>query len=379
MTICHLTSVHTLFDTRIFSKECRSLADAGHTVHLVAGRAVDEVRDGIRIHGVKKSANRAVRMVFTTCRVYRKARAIEADLYHFHDPELIPAALLLKLQGKRVVYDIHEDYASWFTFNEAIPRLLRKPTAWAFSLLERFAAKRFDALVTVTPSIAGRFAPLNSRTVMVRNFPLADEFSPDSSNEAPWDSRENAVCYIGGVFPKRGILEMIRAVGIASRRIPVKLLVGGDLSPGAQDIVSALPPEEAGRVEFFGYASRRQIAAIFQRSKIGLLILHPERNFLVSYPTKLFEYMSAGLPVICSDFPLFREFDEGTGCCRFVDPLDPRAIADAILDLLTHPEKTEEMGRSGRQAVRERYSWESEARTLLSLYEDILHSRTSRP
>ena len=131
--------------------------------------------------------------------------------------------------------------------------------------------------------------------------------------------------------------------------------------------------------DFFLRASRRQIAAIFQRSKIGLLILHPERNFLVSYPTKLFEYMSAGLPVICSDFPLFREFDEGTGCCRFVDPLDPRAIADAILDLLTHPEKTEEMGRSGRQAVRERYSWESEARTLLSLYEDILHSRTSRP
>jgi glycosyltransferase involved in cell wall biosynthesis len=125
--------------------------------------------------------------------------------------------------------------------------------------------------------------------------------------------------------------------------------------------------------------NRPEIADIFRRARVGLLLLHPERNFLISYPTKLFEYMSAGIPVVASDFPIFRELDDGIGCCTFVDPLDPEAAAAAILHLLDHPAEAEEMGLRGFNAVREKYSWESEARTLRMLYDDILRTtaRTS--
>ncbi|MHB9027614.1 MAG: glycosyltransferase family 4 protein [Candidatus Latescibacterota bacterium] len=374
MKVCHLTSVHVPFDTRIFTKECRSLARAGHEVHLVAGHISDEIRDGVHLHSVNKSAGRIKRMTVTVSHVFRKALEIDADIYHFHDPELVPVGLLLKLRGKRVIYDIHEDYSSWLTFNEGIPSWLRNTAAQAFTGLEGLAVRRFDALVTVTPSIYHHFEAMNRRTVLVRNFPREEEFAPDGEGDIPWESRENAVCYIGGIFPKRGLAEMVRAVSLVRESIPAKLLLGGDITPAARELLDRLPAREMEPVECFGRVSRSQIAEIFRRSKAGLTILHPERNFLVSYPTKLFEYLSAGLPVVCSDFPLFRELDDGTGACLFVDPLDPRAIADAILHLLTHPEEAEAMGRRGRSAIRERFNWSSEERTLLELYESLLPS-----
>lgn len=372
MKICHLTSVHSPFDTRVFGKECRSLARAGYEVHLVAGHPSDEVRDGVRIHAVKKDASRIRRMVFTVSRVFRKALEIDADLYHFHDPELVPAGLLLKLRGKRVIYDIHEDYSSWLTFNEGIPSWLRVPAAKAFTQLEKLAVGGFDALVTVTPYIHRRFETANRCTAMIRNFPVAAEFASNGADRIPWADREDAMCYIGGITPQRGFAEMARAVSLVREQRPVKLLLGGEFSPAARDILDGLSAEDSGAIECFGWVSRSRIAEIFRRSRIGLVVLHPEKNFLMSYPTKLFEYMSAGLPVICSDFPLFRTFDEGVGCCRFVDPLNPRSLADAVLFLLDHPDEAQAMGERGKRAVEKMYSWEREEESLLALYDRIL-------
>lgn len=357
---------------RIFHKECGSLARAGHEVHLVAGNTESGERGGIHIHAVKKETNRIGRMFRTVPCVYREAVRVDADIYHFHDPELIPAGVLLKLRGKKVVYDIHEDYSSWITFNESIPSWLRHPVARAFTVFEGLIVRNFDALVTVTPSIRDRFASLNRCTVLVRNFPLSGEFDGETGDDIPWESREDSVCYIGGIFPKRGLSEMLSAVELLRETRPVRLLLGGDLSPAGREIMDGLSPETAGLVEYSGYVSRPRMREIFRRSKAGLIILHPERNFTVSYPTKLFEYMAAGLPVICSDFPLFRELDEGVNCCRFVDPLDSGAVADAIRYLLEHPREAEEMGKRGRAAVLDRYSWESEEKTLLSLYHAVL-------
>jgi glycosyltransferase involved in cell wall biosynthesis len=99
-----------------------------------------------------------------------------------------------------------------------------------------------------------------------------------------------------------------------------------------------------------------------------LVVLHPERGYKESLPIKLFEYMSAGLPVIASDFPYWRELLEPIGCASFVDPLDPVRIAAAIDDLLSNEERAREMGMRGAAAVRERLNWEQEAPKLFDLY-----------
>lgn len=372
MKVCHLTSVHGRFDSRIFQKQCRSLARAGYEVDLVAAEpGADEIRDGVRIHLVRRNAHKLARFTATVYRIFRKALDLNADLYHFHDPELVFAGLLLKLRGKRVIYDIHEDYSSWLTFNRSIPAWLRKPAAWCIRRLENLLVGKYDALVTVTPEIAQRFSRLNPATVLVRNFPLAEEFRTVAET-VPWESRDTIACNIGTMSRERGFAEMIEAVSLVRKRYPMKLVLGGILDAPSREYYDSLPPERKEYVEWLGYTSRDRMREVFSRARVGLIIHHPVKNFLIGYPTKLFEFMSAGLPVVCSDFPVLRELDAGVGCCIHVDPLDPRAIADAIVRLLERPGEAEAMGQRGRKAVQEKYSWEAEEKALLSLYSRIL-------
>src|SRR6266852_8296265 len=107
--VCVLTSVHSPFDVRIFHKECKALVQAGYRVSMVAPHEEDMVVEGVAIRAVPRSRRRIWRMTGTALHVLRKALAEQADVYHFHDPELIPVGLFLRACGKKVVYDIHED------------------------------------------------------------------------------------------------------------------------------------------------------------------------------------------------------------------------------------------------------------------------------
>ncbi len=372
MKICHLTSVHGPFDSRIFQKQCRSLARAGYEVDLVAAEpGTDAVRDGVHIHLVRRNSRKLARFTATVFRVLRKALSLNADVYHFHDPELVFAGLFLKMRGKRVIYDIHEDYSSWMTFNTSIPSWLRKPAAWGMRSLENLIVGKYDALVTVTPEIAQRFTQLNPHTVLIRNFPLGEEFR-SVAETVSWESREIIACNIGTMSRERGFAEMIEAVSLVRERFPLKLVLGGTLDAPSREYYESLAPERKAYVEWLGYTSRDRMREVFSRARIGLIIHHPVKNFLIGYPTKLFEFMSAGLPVVCSDFPVLRNLDRGVNCCIHVDPLDPKAIAGAMLRLLESPAEAEAMGRRGRKAVQEKYSWEAEETALLSLYSRIL-------
>src|ERR1700757_3400793 len=109
--ICHLSSVHRGLDIRIFHKECVSLAKAGYETHLVTNATQDEVKEAA-IHGIKLHAlqfvpetKRFSRMIFHSYRCYRLAKNLNADLYHLHDPELMPYGLILAWAGKRVIFD----------------------------------------------------------------------------------------------------------------------------------------------------------------------------------------------------------------------------------------------------------------------------------
>lgn len=354
--VVHLTSSHPPDDVRIFLKECRSLAQAGFDVHLVAPGARSEMRDGVVIRGFDlPTGPRPLRVIRRLWRAWRPTRQLQPDLCQFHEPELVLVALLLKLQGTRVVYDVHEHHASAIAhsvYSGGGRRL-------ASRLLEAVARRACDAFVAATPAIAREFPP--ERTVAVLNYPLLEEFVAPSR---PAAGRAEIV-YVGAITRSRGVREMVDAAARLRDRARL-VLIGTFDDPALEREVRALPGWS--RVEHTGWLGRREVAEHLVAARIGLVVLHPESDFLESVPIKLFEYMSAGLPVVASNFPYWQELLEEIGCASFVDPLDPGQIAGAIDDLLSDEERATEMGSRGATAVRERLNWEREAPKLLELY-----------
>lgn len=362
--VCILTSINPAFDIRIFHKQAKTLAQAGYDVTLIVQHDRVEVIDGVKILPLEKPANRLSRMLKTTWQVWRKAVKQQADIYHFHNPELIPVGLLLKLQGKKVIHDLHEDVPRQILSKHWIAKPLRKTIAWLVERVENFAAKRFDAVVTATPFIRDRFKGLNYNVVDVNNFPILQELS---LTNVDWSKKECAVCYVGGITEVRGIYEMIEAI----EQTDVKLLLAGQFSPIEQRN-RAVAMQGWSKVEEMGQLNRNEVKEVLSRSMAGLVVLHPIINYIDAVPTKMLEYMVASIPVIASDFPLLKEFVEDNNCGICLDPLNPQAIAQAIQWIIDHPDEAKRMGENGRRAVEEKYTWEEEAKKLLSLYEKLL-------
>ncbi len=370
--IVHLTSVHSALDQRIFHKECRSLARAGYEVVELGNYASTDTIDGVKLQGLGESSSRLQRMTVKLGAICRGAFRSDGDAYHIHDPELLMVGLILRAAGKRVVYDIHEDLPRTVLSKTYIAKPIRVPLMWVVELVENAAARYMSGLVAATPAIAKRFCAKNNNTVVVNNYPVLDDFLPPMISK--WESRSPAVAYIGGITEARGIHEMLAAMDLLPKNLGAKLqLAGWFFDPGLQTELAASSHWQ--HIRWHGELDRNGTASLLKEVRAGLVILHPEESFVASQPVKLFEYMAAGIPVIASDFPLWRKIVEEAGCGLLVNPFDTRAIATAIEHLITAPGEAEAMGQRGRKAVEGHFSWANEEKTLLSFYASLLTER----
>lgn len=371
MKVRHLTTVHAVGDTRVLHKECRSLASEGFDVALIACHPRDEVVSGVQVLGIGTSRNRFDRVTRKAFQMLRRALRERADLYHFHDPELIGVGLLLKVLGKKVVYDAHEDVPKQIMNKFWIHPLAKRPFSAAARFAERLAGRFLDGIVAATPAIAEKTLPGKDKrvfpeasTVVVQNFPeigLAAE-----RNEMPFAERDSAFVYVGGLSGQQGLIEMVTAF----ERLPDNV-VGTFAGKFKQlrDKATAMPGWS--RVRYLGEVGRDEVVAALRDARCGLALNHPITNYLDAYSTKMFEYMACGLPVICSNFPLWSQIVTETGCGVAVDPFDADAIADAIRRYYDDPELAAETGERGRQAILEKLNWSAEFTRLLDLYRSI--------
>ncbi len=362
--VAHLTTAHPRDDVRIFHKECASLAAAGFQTHLlVADGKGDAERSGVRIHDIGGVQGRFRRMLLQPWRMWRAARALPARVFHFHDPELLPIGLLLRWGGAKVIYDSHEDVPRAVLSKYWIRPWLRTLVATVFEAFEDFVARRLSAIVTATPHIARRFAKLNRRTLDINNYPMQRELA--DGVQAATEGR--TVCYIGGIGVIRGVVEMVTAL----ERVDATLVMAGPFENADTEArVRALPGWQ--KVDYRGTVSRDEVRRIMAASRAGLLFFHPEPNHVDAQPNKMFEYMSAGLPVLASDFPLWRSLLEDSGAGRCADPQDAQAIARCIAALLDDPAAARTMGERGREAVNRVYHWAHEEKKLVGLYREVL-------
>ncbi|MBO4649759.1 MAG: glycosyltransferase [Clostridiales bacterium] len=353
MKVCHLTSAHPQDDIRIFHKECVSSYEAGfETYQISCGKTYD--RNGVHLIGIgEPTTSRRKRMTETAKKVYQEAVKLDADIYHFHDPELLRYGLKLKKLGKKVIYDSHEDVPAQIMDKTWIPKPLRKIVSGMMKKHETRVVKKIDAVVTATSHIADKFEGRANKVVVVNNYPKLDDIE---YHDSPFDSREKIVCYAGGINELRGESIMIEAM----KNVDATLIIAGD-----HEIV------DKGSVKYPGRLDRKGINELYGRAVVGLCILKPIDNYFYSQPIKMYEYMAAGLPFVCSDFPGWRKVAEESGAGICVDPMDNAAITEAINTLLKDLSKAQEMGRKGRDYVVNNCTWSIEAKRLISLYNEL--------
>lgn len=341
------------------------MAERGHKVTLIVADAQGEAwKDDVRIVDVGKQVGRIGRILRGAEKVYQCALSIKADVYVLHDPELIPFGMRLKRSGKKVVFDSHEDVPTQLRGKPYLGRASATLLSSAFQAYERYACRRFDGIVGATPFIREKFNKINPYTVDINNYPILGEFE----NAQSWSDKAIQVCYVGNITEMRGIKELVKACALL--HTPATLILAGTFdTPALESEVSLL----AGwpRIRTLGHVDRINVSNIMAKSVAGLVTLHPRENYLDALPVKMFEYMAAGIPVIASNFPLWRKIIESYSCGLCVDPLNPAEIAAAIDYLVTHPEHAQEMGTSGRRAVRENYNWQSESRKMFKFYDNL--------
>ncbi|MCB1537947.1 MAG: glycosyltransferase family 4 protein [Rhodospirillales bacterium] len=363
--VVHLSSAHPAEDTRIFVKECRTLAAAGYDTHIVISTAHGYEKDGVKFHALAQRPGRFYRMCVKPLHAYRAVRALAPDVLHVHEPDLLPLAWLFARRGVHVIYDSHEDLPRQIPYKDWIPAPLRGPIARIVEWFEDGICRSLAGVVAATPHIADRFYKAGVNAVCVANFPNLSELAMPAGES--WDAREKSVAYIGTISVERGVNELLQAAKIAD----VKIHIAGFPHPAAlgETLKSA---HERGEIVYHGAISRDAVLDLMRTLRGGIVCFHPLPNHVDAQPNKLFEYMSAGLPVIASHFPLWREIIEKSGCGICVDPNKPRAIAEAIRYILDHDWDAKAMGERGQNAVRERYNWEVQADILLAFYRDIL-------
>lgn len=362
--VCHITSVHKPFDSRIFEKECVSMAKLGHEVTLVHAFEETGLYSGVNVVGVNAQySGRVKRMLNTSKAVVQKALTIKADIYHFHDPELLLHAKKMLKTGAKVIYDSHEDLPCQILDKPYIPTIFRKPISALIAILEKGIASRLSGVVTATDFISDKFLRRQKNVQTIHNYPILDDYNFDQN----WVGKENQICYVGGIFAKRGAVEMIEAMhGVSA----IFALAGNYSPPALRRQMQELPAWE--KVLEHGYVNRQEVLEIYKKSKIGLVVLHPTKSYVEALPIKMFEYMAAGIPVIASNFPLWQNIVEKHACGICVNPLNPQAIKNAIEHLLNNPNEAQEMGQKGKKAAFDQYVWEKEANNLNAFYQTLL-------
>jgi glycosyltransferase involved in cell wall biosynthesis len=366
--VAHLTSAHPSSDVRIFRKQCRSLAAAGYEVVLVAPHERDETIDGVRIRAVPRARNRFERLTRTAWRVVRIAAAEKPQIYHLHDPELLLFALPLRLRGGRIVFDMHEDFPKVALTKIWLPSWLRRIVSWVTRIGERALLMGVPVIFAETSYQWDR--PWVRRSTTVLNRALVDELlAIKAAKHAVF-----TICYVGWVFPDRGALNMLAAMEILADR--GRLVEFECIGPIAEECrAEVMERAKHARLPVRMSGQRlppRDAWGMTARCHVGLAVLRGIPNSYAIEPTKLFEYMALGMPLIASNFPTYRAVVEGTSCGLCVDPDAPAEIADAIEWLMDHPSEAAEMGRRGREAVIREFNWEREAGKLLGFYGELI-------
>jgi glycosyltransferase involved in cell wall biosynthesis len=363
--IVHISSVHNAGDPRIRRREIGSIIAAGWRAALVTGDLRAEPGGGIKIIPVPPgNSSRAKRVIITSPLAVLRALRENADIYHIHDPELLPWAWILRFKGKPVVYDIHEDYSSSIRQKPYLPSFIRPAAAWLATALERALScgmHRVLAEKYYERRFPDGFPLLNFPSLSMAGDGLA--FAPDSKR----------LLYTGNVTEARGALHMARLV----RAKPEFTLVAAGYCPSRLALaMRRAAGAAADRLDLRGvgrFVPFEEIIGLYRQGGwlAGLALFPDTGHYREKHLTKFFEYMASGLPVVASGFPAWRSLIEGQGAGICVNSEDPESVAEALDRLRLNPREALAMAERGRRLVKTCCNWEHEGERLIGFYRNL--------
>lgn len=372
MRVCHISTVHVPSDVRIFYRECASLVDAGHETHLVIPAEESKVDRGVHIHAIRRLNNRYLRILLMPWVAMSRALRVRADIYHYHDPELLPVGMVLRwILFQRVVYDIHEPIPQQILTKEWLPRWSRPIVAGLFRVIERMFTPGQE-LALANEKSETDYGP---SAIVVRNYPLILE--PFKKTPIPVDRRQSPplLVYVGAMSRDRGAdvyIELAHRLYAAGR--PFRMTLIGECEPSYEshlrERINLL--QLGGIVDLRGRMEYVEAMGYVSRATIGLCVLLPTPNHKIALATKILEYMMLGTPVLATNIDGWRKYVEGERTGVLVDANDMDDVFSGCARMLDNREELNAMGARGVEAVRTKYNWSTEFETLLERYEHMM-------
>lgn len=360
MRIVHISYTHRYDDIRIYEKECKSLRKKGYEViHIASNKIVDlpeniELEVPVKIIKLKKTGRYKVVSEYLKD-VQKEIDIIKPEICHLHDWQLLP--LIPKLRKKyKVIFDSHEDFPAYLSTDmfKLIPQRVKVK---GFSIIESFFVKKATWVVTANRYIELQLKKMHKNVVAIKNYPIVFENVEENFSKKKF-------CYIGGIGDNLG--GEVIAKGI--RDLDAKISLVGKTN---NDYLAKMNLLSKNKVEDLGFRSKKEVRKVVKESKAGLVVYLPHPNCIHALPNKMFEYLEASVPIICSDFPDWKEMLEKWNCCIFVNPYNEDEVKAAMQFFLNHPHEAKRMGENGRKAIEDEFNWNKEEEKLFSLYQKV--------
>ncbi|NMF18069.1 glycosyltransferase family 4 protein [Cloacibacillus porcorum] len=335
---------------------------------LVADGKKDEISNGVNIVSIDYApTSRYKRILLSGHIMFKAARQIDAEIYHLHDPELLPLGKRLKRCGKKVIFDSHENVSGQIMRKEWIPKILRLPISIAYTIYANHILKKMDYIIAVTPTMVVDLEKTNFRVELITNYPIIDT----SQHYDKTNIHEDPIFVFAGGISKQWCHDTILK---ALREVNAKyLLMGWGESSYLADLKNDFSWK---KVIFLGKVPQEEVKEQLKNCTAGLAVLEysPNTNGKMGTlgNTKLFEYMQAGLPVICTDFILWKDIIDKWNCGLCVSPNNIEELHQAMSYLIDNPSVALEMGYNGRKAIFTEFNWGIEEKKLLSLYKNLI-------
>jgi glycosyltransferase involved in cell wall biosynthesis len=368
-SVCHIISGYFRNDARVFMRQCKSLHTHGFDLSILTNDGdPDEMIDGIRVINCGKPWSRARTLLLAKRQFLKSALAIDADIYQLHSPELLSLGLALKKAGKKIVYDAHEDMPRHLLEKDWLPRSSRKIVSMAFEKYMLHMLSHFDEIISPHSHVVADFQVKLGKGTLIANFPLV---RPNALLRYDhYNSRGAVLCYAGTVYSYSNQEETVAALNTLN---DAQYQIAGYIEEDHAKRLKAMPGGD--RLVILGRLAREDLDEFYQSARVGLVIYDYKLNLgdrLGSYGTnKVFEYMEAGLPFVCTDYILWKDIVKRYDCGICVAPGRPDEIAAAIDYILQDGDRAYRMGQNGRRAVLEEFNWTSEEKKYVRIFQNL--------